>query len=130
MKAQTQCRARARKAVLPPEVFSCAVLEKRHWALDTVSGWETRPVGAPGCSFLPASRNKQLLARVNQEWGAKGSQACGCDLCGAAGGQGWDSPGEMLSSCCLITANETCKAGLGERMNQDERVWDNLALRY
>lgn len=69
MKAQTQCRARARKAVLPPEVFSCAVLEKRHWALDTVSGWETRPVGAPGCSFLPASRNKQLLARVNQERG-------------------------------------------------------------
>lgn len=38
MKAQTLCRARARRAVLPPEVPRCAVWEQWHWALDTVSG--------------------------------------------------------------------------------------------
>lgn len=69
MKAPTLCRARARKAVLPLEVLSCAVWEQWHWALDSVSGWETHPVGAPGSSFLPVSRNKQPLARVNWERG-------------------------------------------------------------
>lgn len=37
----------ARKAVLPAEVLSCA--------LDTISAWDTRPVGAPGSSSSPVS---------------------------------------------------------------------------
>lgn len=92
--------------MLAAEVPCCAVWEQWHRALDTVSGCKHVP-----WVHLPAP---PYLSRTSSCWPvAKGSQARGCDLRGAAGGQGWDSPSEMLSSCCLISANGTCGAGLG-----------------
>lgn len=75
MKAQALCRARARKEVLPAEVLSCAVWEQWLWTLSLVGKhilWVH--LAAP----LNREQSKQPLARVN--WGAKGSQARGCDL--------------------------------------------------
>lgn len=95
-------------------------------ALDTVSGWETQKhvpwvhLGAGGAAAGPCKLGA---------WGAKGCQARGVTSEVLQEVRAGTAP-EMLSSCCLISANETCKAGLGERVNQDERVWDNLALRY